>query len=200
MTKPRPIQPVRSGNWGPARWENHISTDFPDPELCAAAGFVAIRDFSRQEIVLTYTTSRYSEDPNRKGAQWEIPGGHCDPLDPKRPHGPKEQSDKASAREGVEEAGFKARKMVPFAFRMVHNPPEAEQTGPKKYPPETYYAYYWAETDEGLILPTDPEEPLSGSFMADRLHRLVEEGDMDAAEYTIVMDGLDASMKYYGFN
>jgi len=80
---------------------------------------------------------------------------------------------------------------------MIYNPPAEEQTGPRIYPEESFYAYYWAKSYRSLVLPTDPENPLSGSFPTERLRELLEVGHMEKAEYDIVMDGMNACREYH---
>ena len=200
MTEQRPLESFQDGWWGKTRWKDYLSDAFPDEELCTSAGCVAIRDLSSREVVLTLTKSRYSEDKTRKGAKWEILGGHRDPVDPNRPDGRKEPSKKAAAREALEEGGFISDKMIPFAYRTMRNPSAEEQIGPKIYPEEGYYAFYWTQTHSGLVAPTDPKKPLAGTFRADGLVELVDAGHMEEAEYNIVMKGVEAALAYYDFS
>jgi len=194
----RKLRPIRSGEWGKTRWEYYLADTFPDPALCTSAGCVAIRDLANSEVVLTYTKNRREADNSEGGARWEILGGHNDPLDPKKPNGPKECPEVTAARESLEEGGFIADEMIPFAYRLMYNPPLEEQTGPKTYPEIGYYAYYWAQTSTGLVAPTDPEKPLPGTFPTYGLHHLVECGHMREMEQLIVLDGMNAALEHYG--
>jgi 8-oxo-dGTP pyrophosphatase MutT (NUDIX family) len=169
-----------SGKWGETSWELVASPEVPDPELCTAAGCVAIRDVENQEVVLTYTKSgRGPGVPPR----WELPSGHIDPLDSNNPKGPRESPAQAAARETREETGFAVTRAVPFAYREITNHPGSG------YPEFALMPYYWATTDQPPGIPTDPGT-ICGSFLITSVEMLAQEGAVPVSDLHIIKLGL----------
>jgi 8-oxo-dGTP pyrophosphatase MutT (NUDIX family) len=181
MIQPEHGTPVLSGNWGETTWEFFLSRQLPDPSLCTAVGFVAIRDIATLEIVLTLT-----EEGRGPGIppKWETPAGHIDPLDPANPDGAKETPEDTGARETYEEAGFVVARAEPFGYRRIINSDTA------KYPALAYMPYYWATTNSPLEAPTDPGEPAVGSFSITAARKLARLGMMSGEDLQIIEFGI----------
>jgi len=180
---------ISSGTWGDTQWNLYTSKELPEAALVTAAGCVAIRDLATKEVVLTYTPNRNIGNGVRVG-QWEILGGHLDPIDPEDPENDaRETPEMAVRREALEEGGFYVGRMGLFAHREIINPPDSE------YPQLGYYPFYWAISGERLGKPTDPEQPATGIFTLGQLDNLVHQNLMNPVERHIVRLGIGAALE-----
>lgn len=181
---------ILSGNWGDTAWEFHAAKEIP-PTIgpCLAATCVVMRS---SEVVLTQNNSN---KPERRG-NWELLGGHLDPLDPADPHSLLESPEEAVCREAEEEGGVVLRRPLHlFGYRSIVNAiPKIR--GDATYPQKSHMAYYFGEVEAMLEAPTDPEQPAAASFRPSVLEALHKVGHFTRDELTITIVGLRAAAAY----
>jgi 8-oxo-dGTP pyrophosphatase MutT (NUDIX family) len=176
---------VDYGIWKNARWEMYLSTEMPDPALCATVACVAIADIERPAVVLGF---------NRSRLRWEVQAGHTNPLDPSDPEGRKEAPVTAMRRETPEEGGFVVAQFGLFGHRKIFNFASAStpQSG-RTYDEITYMPCFWATTDEPLREPTDDKVTECRPFDIDEMKEKVREGSLLVPEFKLIQWGIAAA-------
>jgi 8-oxo-dGTP pyrophosphatase MutT (NUDIX family) len=166
-------QLIESGSWGDnTSWEIYLSSMTPSIGLVTAVACVAISNTETNEVVLTR---------NQRG--WEVLAGHI-----KEGESPLE----ALSREALEEGGFEISKTVPFGYRKIT---ALKRPGPESrafnYPfPVSYIAYFLAYTERPLKAVTGEEIIESRAFSVIDRQKLVDNGDLNELEQTIINLGL----------
>jgi 8-oxo-dGTP pyrophosphatase MutT (NUDIX family) len=171
-------EPVAVGKWGDTvTWEIHQSDELPPTELCTAIACVALTGANLDEVVLTR---------NKRG--WEVLAGHIE-------NG--ETLEQALEREALEEGGFRIARSIPFGYRKITATKRAEPgTRQASYPyPTSYIAYSLGYTDSPIEQFTGDEIIESRAFTSQERDILVQSGELDELEQTIINLGIEVSQR-----
>jgi ADP-ribose pyrophosphatase YjhB (NUDIX family) len=186
MPNPKYEQPklVLSDSANPPVWEFYLASELPPDAVCSAAGCVAIRDLTAEEVVLTIKTEANSSDISRVN-KLELPSGGIEAG---------ETAKFATKRESDEEAGFTCVSPLLFGYRKYNN----DRGDNPRYAnhPVSYMPYYWDYNSQTPGRPSDSDQA-NGSFNFHSLSILEKSGWINATELAIIRFGLDTAHQYY---